>query len=521
MKGAGSPPEEVGRPSADPERRMTDLTMDSLAWASFGAVGQVLLQVGVLLVLARLLTPEDFGVVALATLILGFTTFFWKLGVGPALVQRPMITTAHVETAFTCSLLLGATFMAGVLLSAPMIGRFFDAPRLIPVLRVTTIVYLLGGSIVVAESLLQRHMRFKLIAVIQLASYFMYGLVSIVAAVAGAHVWALVLGLVAQSATEAVLVLKSQPHTKRLRLQRRAFGQLLSFGGGNTIGEIANYCALQGDNFVTGRLLGTSALGLYGRAYNLMAMPANLFASAVDTVLFPAMARVQSEPARVAVAFRRSMAMTALIALPGSALTFVLAPEAVAVLLGDQWTPVVPILRILALGVFFRTGYKLAASVARAHGKVYQMAWRQAVYAILVVAGSWAGAHAYGIRGVAFAVLVALAVTFALFTSIALHLTNQSIFALMRVLVAPTWLALLTLAAAQSLALLLRGADSPPLLTSIGVLAATLSLVTLAARTWPNVFLGDEGRWGMRTLWTFTLGKLGKRQLPDEESSPR
>lgn len=502
---------------------MTRRTLDSLAWSSSGAIAQTVLQFGVLLVLARLLTPADFGVVGAATLVLGVTQIFWQLGVGPALIQRPTIAREHIESAFTSSIVLGLLFAGAIFLLAPAFADFFRIPRLTPVLRATTAIYLLGGVILVAESLLRRELRFKQIAIVQLSAYVAYGVVSITAAALGAGLWALVVGHIAQSLTEAILVLRAQPHSKRLHLHRAALREMLSFGSGVTAAQIANYCALQGDNFVVGKLLGARALGVYGRSYNLMAMPANLFGSAVDTVLFPAMARVQSEPQRLATAFRRAIALTALIGLPLSAITFVLAPEVVDVLLGEQWAGVVPVLRILALGIFFRTGYKLGASVARAMGKVHQIAWRQGAYAAAVVGGAWIAGSAFGLRGVAWAVLASLALIFLLLMHLAMRVTGVTPKDLLGLHLPPLALSCLIFGVTLALATAGRVADVPSVLILVGATGVSLGVAVLAGRTLPGVLLGDEGVWGLRTLGRFFLEKLPNRvkKSPPDREPPR
>jgi len=498
-----------GRPAP---KDMTRRTLDSLAWASSGAIIQTFLQIGVLLVLARLLTPQDFGVIGAATLVLGFTQVFWQLGVGPALIQRPAITREHMETAFTTSIILGLVFATGIFFASPAISDFFGMPRLLSVLRATTVVYLLGGISLVAESLLRRELRFKQVALIQLAAYVGYGVVSIALAILGAGVWALVGGHLTRATIETGLVLKNSPHPKRIFVHRSVLRELLSFGSGVTAAQIANYCALQGDNFVVGRMLGAGPLGVYGRAYNLMAMPANLFGSAVDTVLFPAMAKVQDEPTRFAAAFRRSMAVTALIGLPISALTFVLAPEIVQVVLGSQWTGAESALRILALGIFFRTGYKLGGSVARAKGLVHRIAWRQGVYAVTVVAGAWIGASTLELRGVAYAVLISLAVIFALLTQLALKASGLSVGSLIKANLPILLFTAVVLGVAYASAEVVRMVETPEILVLVSVTAVSVGIAAALGKWMPGLFLGEDGLWGLRTINSYAKQKLSARR---------
>ena len=500
----------AGGMSERPSKQMTRRTLDAMAWSSAGAVAQTVMQLAVLLILARLLTPSDFGVVGAATLVLGFTQIFWQLGVGPAIIQRPELTRAHLETAFTTSIILGLVFGAAIYLVAPSLAAFFDIGRLTDVLRVTTIVYLLGGLILVAQSLLRRELRFRQIAVIQLSAYAAYAVVAITAAILDAGVWSLVAGLLAQAVTEAAMVLAMQPHSKRLGLHRSVLRELLSFGSGVTMAQISNYIALQGDNFVTARVLGAGPLGLYGRAYGLMTMPANLFSSAVDTVMLPAMSKVQAEPQRLASAFKRSLAVTAVIGMPLGSLTFVLAPEIVTIALGDQWSGAVPALRILGLGMFFRIAYKLGASVARAKGRVHRIAWRQTVYAVAVVGGSWVGAETLGLEGVAIAVLGALALIFVLLTQLGMWVTGVTLREMIAVHLPGLALAVVTFAGAASSAALLREAGAPALVTAAGTTLVTFGVIVVLSRWKPGVFLGEDGGWGIKTLGGYVRGRLPK-----------
>src|SRR6185437_7222982 len=165
------------------------------------------------------------------------------------------------------------------------------------------------------------------------------------------------------------------PPPRRLALQSQAFKDLAYFGGGFTVARLANYAAVYGDNVVTGRFLGPAALGYYGRAYSLMSAPAYAFGTVLDAVLFPAMAKVQDDPPRLAAAYRRGVALIALVVLPTSAALILLAPEVIRVALGPHWTAAVAPFQILGIGMLFRTSYKMSDSIARSTGVVYRRAW--------------------------------------------------------------------------------------------------------------------------------------------------
>jgi O-antigen/teichoic acid export membrane protein len=415
-----------GDQDAPASRSLTSRTLAGLSWTFSGTAGQSVLQVLVLVALARLLLPEDFGLVGAALVVVAFSEIFYQLGVGPAIVQRPLLEEAHVRAGFALSLGFGVALCGLIWVLAPAIAGFFRMEGLTPILRVLAFVFPLQSVSVVAESLVQRELRFRDLAVVGVLSYLIgYGIFGIAAAALGFGVWALVGARLVQAALRSACLIVLRPHAASLRFPLGALRDLVVFGGGITLTQIFNYLATQGDNLVVGRWLGAEALGLYGRAYQLMVVPANGFGQVVDRVLFPTLARIQDEPERLRTAYRRGIGLTALAVLPAGASACILAPEIVHVLLGARWTGVIVPLQILAAGMFFRTGYKMASTLARSKGAVYEAAWREGVYAILVLLGAWA-AHPFGIAGVASAVVLAVTIQFILLAHLGLRLTGMT-----------------------------------------------------------------------------------------------
>jgi PST family polysaccharide transporter len=482
--------------------KLTSRTLGALFWTSLGTGAQAVLQLLVLAVLARLLNRADFGVVAAALVVVGFSTIFSQLGIGPAVVQRLDLRPAHLRTGFMISLLLGA-FLAGLTwVSAPAVAGFFQMGDLTSVLRALALVFPLQGLGVVAESLLQRDLRFRLLAGLETAAVALgYGAVGITLAVRGFGVWALVGGHLAQTLLKTALLLAVQRHPMWPLLDRRAAAELLYFGGGFTAARIGNYLAGQGDNLVVGRWLGAEALGVYGRAYQLMAGPAVLFGQVLDKVLFPAMAQVQDQPARLAEAYRRGVALIALVILPASAVLTALAPELIHVLLGPEWGSVIVPFQILAAGMLFRTSYKMSDSLVRATGAVYHRAWRQAAYAMLVLAAAWVGQFG-GLPGVSLAVLATLAFNFLVMAQLSLRLVGMTWRSFRAAHVPGLALAVLVSTMTWACAQLLRAWGLPAPLVLIASAAATLPAL-LPVWCLPELFLGEDGRWMLRKLGAY------------------
>jgi O-antigen/teichoic acid export membrane protein len=406
------------------EKKLTDRTLSGFLWMITGGGIQVLLKVGVLAVLGRLISPEEFGLVSMAAIAVEFSKMFTQMGVGPALVQRKELETRHLTTGFSLSLLMGLTFGGLLALGAPLLAMFFKMPGLTHVLRVISLIFLIDSLTLIGQALMQRSMKFKMLAAIDIASYIIgYGATGITLGYLGWGVWALVCALMAQATLQALLVVIFQPFPKKLGFDQQAFKELLHFGGGFTIARIGNYLAVQGDNMVVGKMLGSRELGIYGRAYQFMVMPANLFGSTLDSALFPAMSQVQDDKQRLGRAFLTGVGFIALVGIPLSVIMVLLAPEIVQVLLGPKWTAVTVPFQILACGLLFRMNYKICDTLVRAAGAVYQRALRQVAYAVLVLAGSYIGQF-WGLNGVACGVAFALTVNFFLMAQLSVQLSD-------------------------------------------------------------------------------------------------
>ena len=497
---------------------LTHQTLAGLLWMLYGKGAYALLQLLVVAVLARLISPTDFGVVGAALIVIGVSTIVSRLGLGPALVQRPALERRHIDTAFTTSVLLGAVLGAFAWLVAPLAAEFFRIEGVKPVLRALAVVFPLQGMATVAESLMRRELRFRWLANLDVISYGIgYGAVGITLALLGLGVWALVLGQIAHNAVKTAMLLSGQPPRIWSVPDRRAFSELMYFGGGFTVAKIANQLAQQGDYLVVGRFLGPAALAYYGRAYNLMSAPASGFGTILDAVLFPTMARVQTDAKRLAAAYRRGVALIALVVLPVSPALVLLAPEVVRVVLGPRWTPVIVPFQILAAGMLFRTSAKMGDSLARATGAVFRRAWRQILYAALVIGGAWVGQRC-GIVGVAWGVLLALGVNFLLMAQLSLSEAAMRWSDYGRAHLPAFLVTLASSPLVWILATAFRHWGIAPAATVITGLAVVVGCSLLLMLVAPGTFLGSDGRWMVDTMRSF-VHKLPKAD-PRPASTP-
>lgn len=497
------------------EPGLTLRTLRSMVWTGGGVAAELALQVVVIMILARLLTPADFGVVAVALVVTGFVGIFGELGLIPALIQREKLEPAHIRTAFTGSLAFALVIGAVLWGLSPFVARVFGTPTVAPMMCVLAWSLSIRAWGNVPSALLQRAMRFRAVSLANVLSYLVgFGAVGVGMAVAGFGAWSLVAAHMVQVFVHGLIAHIAWPVSHRPGIDRQALGELLSYGGGVSFARLANYLATRGDNMVVGHTLGPTALGLYGPAYHLMALPADLFQRIVQTVLFPAISRLQTEPERLALAYRRGLAVTGLTVLPGTMLAILLAPEVVDVLLGPRWHGVTVPLQILAAGMFFRVGYKISVVFVKATGAVRQFALRQIPYPLMVLAFSWFGTR-WGISGVAAGVVAALGVHYLLLTTLGLRVArlsprdyvaaHRSALLLSGAIFLQAWIAIAGARAAQL----------PPW-AGLTIVALSTCAATAALIRWvPISVLGAEGIWFRHALATFVAPPLAiVRRIP-------
>lgn len=405
--------------------RLRARTARGVGWMGLSSLVQAVLQLAVLAVLARLVEPEDFGLVAGALIAVNLTTVLAESGIGAAIVQRLELTRDHVRVGFTLTVLLGVTCWGVLTLVSPQIETFLRLPGLAPILAVMALVFVVN-SLSLGNYLLARRMDFGRLAVAETVAYAVgYGGIAIAFAVAGFGAWSIVAGQLGQAVVRIVLVTCFAPHSVVPSLRRGPLRDLVAYGGGYTIGRIALWASSQVDNLVVGRYLGAQALGFYGRAYQLVQMPANLLGQVANEVLFPAMAAVQHRRPALRLVFLTGMGALAAGALPLSIVAAVTAEGLVRLLLGAEWLPLSVAFTVIIFGLLFRTSSKLTDALAKATGAVYRRAWRSVVFALLVFAGAFVGQE-HGLRGVAIGVLAAMGANYLLTCHLGLALVSST-----------------------------------------------------------------------------------------------
>lgn len=393
-------------------------------WRVASLIVQGVLHLSVGVVLARLLPPADFGLAALALIVIGFAAMVSDVGVGAAVLQRQVVTTRHLRVAFTLSLLTGV-LIAGVLSGiAPVVALLAKSAAVAPVLRVQSIVFIATGVGTVGRAQLQRKLDFRRLFAVDLTSYLLgYALIAIGGAVLGWGVWSLVVGSIVQSALASMLCVASARAPVRPLLAKQESRELLRFGVGVTVNGVIAYVGRNGDNFLVGRFLGTTALGLYSRAFNFMMLPINYFSNVIPTVLIPAFSEIQTDRPRVARGFLMGVQTIVLITAPVMVWILVSAPHLIVGLYGERWAGAVIPLQVLAAAGVPRAMLGLAGAVTQACDRVASETPLQIAFAVAILVGVTIGSR-YGLARASLAVSIAILFLFVAQSRLALSITG-------------------------------------------------------------------------------------------------
>ncbi|MEM8617423.1 MAG: lipopolysaccharide biosynthesis protein [Pseudomonadota bacterium] len=403
-----TPSENDGGKQNNKKEGLTGRTLKNLMWMFAGGSTEAVLKIALVLILARLLTPAEFGVVSAALTVVALAQITGQIGIAPSIIQVKTLTPDHIKTGFLTTLIMGVLLACAFYLLSEPIARLYQMPEVQPLIEVFALLFVIKGAGLVSEALLYRSMMFREVAMLSVLSYiFGYAAVAVTLAVMGYGAWALVWGQLIQALFLTIGYLALARDQIGLGFKWQTFTGMLHFGFGFSLTKLGNYVSQNADFFVVGRMLGAEALGLYSRAYVLLEKPSTLIGQMGDKVLFPTLATIQDDRKRLERALNRALALVAMLQVPLTAFLLVSAPEIIVALLGPQWGAATIPFQILVCVLFFRTAYKFINAILRASGRVYIAAAWQWTYAMAVVTGAFLGVQA-GLPGVALGVGVAI-----------------------------------------------------------------------------------------------------------------
>jgi O-antigen/teichoic acid export membrane protein len=361
---------------------------------------QFIMQSIATIVLARLLTPADFGIVAMVTVITGLATSFADFGLSEATIQRKEITHGQVSTLFWINFAIGLGLTLFTAALGPALAMFYREPRLIRIALLLSLTFFLGGLRVQPSALLKRQMRFSALAFRDIAAYSTAVPITILMAWRGAGYWSLVAMPLILNSVQMVLswlMVRWRPGLPRRDSQVRA---MVTFGGNVSVSYLIFSLNRSFDSILIGWYWGAAPLGLYSRAYNLLMLPIRQLSTPAGNVAIPAFSRLQDDPDRFARYYLRTMGLIIWITAPIFAFLFVTAKSIIVLVLGAKWVEATPVFQLLVISALGQMLIDSTIWLLISRGQSARLL-KLLLLISPVIACSFAVGLPYGIKGVA------------------------------------------------------------------------------------------------------------------------
>lgn len=385
--------------SVVPARKMDRSLAHSIAWKALADWTSQIVTWAAFLIVARLLSPADFGIVSMAVILFAYLKNVGEFGIPATVVNRRDLTGYQLAQLNTTAVFLGVTcFGVGCLLAYPL-AVFFKTPRLLPVVVLTCLALVALGARAVPEGLLCKEMRFRWLSIAGAGCDVLAAAVTLVLALRGFAYWALVVGNLASAVALSSLMVQARPQgfaMPRLSSIRKE----LIFGWHLMVSTLALSSYERLDNLTAGRTLGTAALGFYGMAWNLANVPIEKVTTLVTTVVPSYLAAEQTEPAALRRYLRGLTEVVAVATFPATVGLGLVARELVPLALGRKWTAAVPALEVLAAYAAFRSVVALLPKLLAAVDQARFVMWTQLAALVILPCAFYIGSH-WGTVGIA------------------------------------------------------------------------------------------------------------------------
>jgi O-antigen/teichoic acid export membrane protein len=384
---------------------LSRVTASAMKWGGVSQIGRQILQIVTLVVLARLLSPADFGLVSMAAVFVGLIAIFKDLGVASAIVQRDQLTQRLLSTVFWVTVALGFLSSVVMVMIAPLVGDIYRQPEVTPVLRVLSIAFIVSGVTVLQQALLERRLQMRRLAILELVSAVAGSILAVVLAFLGAGVWSLVAMTLMTAAVNSILLWKACDWQPSRTFSRVDFRSVLSFSLNLTGFNIINYVVRNADNLLVGRYLGSGPLGFYSMAYRILLFPLTNISSVTGRVMFPVYSRISSDFERFRRGYLLAARAIALVTFPLMCGVFALRTPFVLAVFGEKWQPLIPLIAILAPVGLIQSVATTTGSIFMATGRTRLQFLYGLVTGVLAVAAFIIGLK-WGVNGVAAAYAV-------------------------------------------------------------------------------------------------------------------
>jgi teichuronic acid exporter len=328
-------------------------TIKGIAWTFLDRAGSQFIGFVVTLMLARILSPDEFGLIAMASVVIAITRIFIDSGLNDSLIQKQNCTTTDFSTVFFFNMVVTVVLFCVIFISAPAIARFFGYPELVPVIRVLGLKPCIAAFSFVQMAIIQKNMKFRLVPKLRLPAFIISGVIGLVMAWKGYGVWALVAQSLAETFLFTLLLWIVADWWPTLVFDKTIFRFHWKHGSRLLVVNVLNAIYRNIFSLIIGKFFSAAQLGFYSRAESFKAIILNNTTGLVQTVSYPALAQMQDDNERLKKAYRKILQATLFVILPVSAVFITAAGPIIEFLLTPKWLPAAPILVVLMLSLVF------------------------------------------------------------------------------------------------------------------------------------------------------------------------
>lgn len=369
-------------------------------WVAVSQIARITSQLANIFVLARILPPSDYGLMAMATVVTNLALLIRDQGTSAAIIQKEDLTHHTINTVFWFNVMVGVVIALMIALCSPIIADYFKHDELIAILVILALIFPISSSSISHQALLERESKFKKLAFIEVISSLIAMVVAVAAALYGAGVYSLVLQAILMALLSSVQLWMVSSWRPQGKPSWQELKTLLPFTGHMTAFQLITYFFRNADSMIIGRLLGAVSLGVYSMAYRIMLLPVQNITWAASRALFPVMSRQQNDLDEMGKLYLQTLGFISFLTAPLMAGIFSVREIFVLVAFGQQWLPVAGVLAWLTAVGFMQSMSSTTGTVFMAQGKTKLLMWVSLFNAILHLTAFWLGSR-HGVVGVA------------------------------------------------------------------------------------------------------------------------
>ncbi len=414
---------------------LKDKTIHGILWVSLSNILLKFINFIITIILARLLEPSDFGLVAIALIVVNFFEIFRDLGIGPALIHRKEDKDAAADSAFFIFPAVAVIFYAVSYFIAPAAAVFFREDELETLIRVLSLTFVIWSFGSLPRTLLTKDLEFKKLVIPQLLPKISYGAVAVVMALQGFGVWSLVAGRLVLEVMSVITIWLALDWRPSLRFDRRIALELFSYGKYVIIAGIIVFMISVIDITFIGRLLGSTELGYYSIAFGIAGLFTLQLSGLVSQVMFPVFSRIQDDMDKLGWAYLKTLKYLSLIAFPAALGIISVSWYFIKVVYGDKWLPAVAVLQVLCIYGLSKACLKTTENLYLAAGQPKIMTKINLLQLILMAVLIYPLTLRYGILGTGIAAAVPSALVLVITFHEAGKIIDKSFLAIVRTIV--------------------------------------------------------------------------------------